>query len=116
MDQPVEYDPQAVAQDAIGEYPVTGEEVEDQVDLLQENDFQKYWRQYRLLNSLLIALFLMVFALVIVWNIIIWVAPEGEARADFSDAGQAPLQKKQQRQQVNYLLFLQTFVEQILLQ
>ncbi len=103
MDQPVEYDSHAVAPEAIGEYHVAGEEVEGLVDLLQENDFQKYWRQYRLLNSLLIALFLMVFALVIVWNIIIWVAPGEEARADFSDAGRVPMQKKLKQQKVKLM-------------
>ena len=63
-----------------------------------ETPLQKYMREYRLLNSMLISLFLMVLFLVCFWNLIIWTAPEGDGMSDFSDATPAPKQKKQQQQ------------------
>ena len=74
-----------------------------QVDLLQENPFEKYWREHRLLNSLLISLFLIMLAMVLVWNIIVWVEPAGEPVADFSDAGREPDRKKMKEQKVKLM-------------
>ena len=100
MDQSLDEDLQA---DLLQEEAAEGEGLAGLADLLEENEFQKYWREYRLLNSLLIALFIMILALVLVWNIIIWVAPEDEGRADFSDAGREPMQKRVKQQKVKLM-------------
>jgi hypothetical protein len=72
---------------------VDSEEVSSEA-LHIETPLQKYMREYRLLNSMLISLFLMVLFLVCFWNLIIWTAPEGDGMSDFSDAAPVVRQKK----------------------
>ena len=103
MDQSTECDPQTLAQEALAAVESAEETGEAISSPPLEGSFSKYWQEYRLLNSLLIALFLMVFALVLVWNIIIWVAPEGDGGADFADAGRMPAHKKIQQQKVKLM-------------
>ena len=52
-----------------------------------ESAFAKYLREYRLLNSLLISLVMILGTFVAMWNIVVYVAAAGEGDADFSDAG-----------------------------
>ena len=52
-----------------------------------EGAASKYLREFRLLNSLLLSLFLVIFLFGFLWNIVVWVAPAGEAPSDFADAG-----------------------------
>ena len=52
-----------------------------------ESPFSKYLREYRLLNSLFNFSFRSRLSFTLLWNIVVWVAPSGEPRADFSDAG-----------------------------
>ena len=49
-----------------------------------ESPLSKYLREYRLLNSLLISLFAVVLIFSLLWNILVFVAPAGEPRSDFS--------------------------------
>jgi hypothetical protein len=94
MDQPADSEPVEEIFDS--------EEVSSEAPHL-ETPLQKYMREYRLLNSMLISLFLMVLFLVCFWNLIIWTAPEGDGMSDFSDATPAPKQKKQQQQKVKLM-------------
>ena len=68
-----------------------------------ESSFSKYLREYRLLNSLLIALFAVVFLFALLWNIVVWVAPSGEAPSDFADAGNPASAPKKQEQKVRLM-------------
>jgi len=68
-----------------------------------EGAFGKYLREYRLLNSLLLSLFLVVFLFVCLWGIIIWEAPPGDQGSDFSDAGKQPASTKKQEQKVRLM-------------
>ena len=52
-----------------------------------EGAFGKYLREFRLLNSLLLSLFFVVFLFVCLWGIIIWEAPPGDQGSDFADPG-----------------------------
>jgi len=94
MDQPTESE--------LVEEVMDSEEVSSEAPHF-ETPLQKYMREYRLLNSMLISLFLMVLFLVCFWNLIIWTAPEGDGMSDFSDATPAPKQKKQQQQKVKLM-------------
>ena len=85
MDQPADIE--------LVEEVVDSEEVSSEAPHL-ETPLQKYMREYRLLNCLLFALFLMVLFLVCFWNLIIWTAPEGDGMSDFSDAAPVVRQKK----------------------
>lgn len=100
MDQPVEYDPQAIVPESIdGEVMPDGEFVGEEASF-QETAFQKYWRENRLLNSMLMALLLLLILFGILWNIIIFRRSGVDSGTDFADAGQQispPQQKKQQQ-------------------
>ena len=63
-----------------------------------ESAFGKYLREYRLLNSLLLSLLVMIVFFVAMWNLIIYVAIGGEGDSDFSDGGAAPAQQQQEKQ------------------
>ena len=54
-----------------------------------EGPFAKYLREYRLLNSLLISLIMILIFFIAIWNIVVYVASGGEGDSDFSDAGTA---------------------------
>ena len=69
-----------------------------------ESAFGKYLREYRLLNSLLLSLLVMIVFFVAIWNFIIYVAIGGEGDSDFSDAGAAPAQQQQEKQKVVKLM------------
>lgn len=96
-------DLQTFAEEVIGDAEQA--ESEDQVIYAPpvEGAFSKYLREYRLLNSLLLALFSTTLALVLLWGLIVYVAPEGEGTADFADAGKAPPQQKQQQKKVQLM-------------
>ncbi len=68
-----------------------------------ESPFGKYLREYRLLNSLLFALLVLVILFAAIWNIIIWAAPPGEAGSDFTDGGQQVAAPKKQEQKVRLM-------------
>ena len=65
-----------------------------------EGAFAKYLREYRLLNSLLVSLLLMIILFAALWSIVIYVAAGGEGDSDFSDGGAAPAAQKQEKQKV----------------
>jgi hypothetical protein len=69
-----------------------------------EGAFAKYMREYRLLNSLLFSLFVLVGAFAAMWNIVVYVAAAGEGSSDFSDAGTAPADQQQEKQKVVKLM------------
>ena len=69
-----------------------------------EGAFSKYLREYRLLNSLLISLVMIVGTFVAMWNIVVYVAAAGDGDADFSDAGTAPAQQNQEKKKVVKLM------------
>ncbi len=69
-----------------------------------EGPFARYLREYRLLNSLLISLFVMIIVFAMLWSIVIYVAIGGEGDSDFSDGGTAPAQQKQEKQKVVKLM------------
>ena len=68
-----------------------------------ESPFSKYLREYRLLNSLLISLFAVVFLLALLWNIVVWVAPGDDGGADFSDAGKSNAAPQKQEHKVRLM-------------
>ena len=69
-----------------------------------ESPFSKFLREYRLLNSLLISLFAVVFLLALLWNIVVWVAPGDDGpSSDFSDAGPNNTAPQKQEQTVRLL-------------
>jgi hypothetical protein len=68
-----------------------------------ESGFGKYLREYRLLNSLLLSLFFVVFLFVGLWGIIIWEAPAGDQGSDFADPGKQPSASKKQEQKVRLM-------------
>ena len=69
-----------------------------------ESAFGKYMREYRLLNSLLVSLFILVGSFAALWNIVVYVAAAGEGSSDFSDAGTAPAEQQQEKQKVVKLM------------
>ena len=69
-----------------------------------ESAFAKYMREYRLLNSLLISLVMIIGCFVAMWNIVVYVAAAGEGDADFSDAGTAAAQQNQEKKKVVKLM------------
>ncbi len=71
-----------------------------------EGAFGKYLREYRLLNSLLMSLCIIVgiIAFMLAWTIIIPMGEEGDS--DFGDAG-APAQQQQQQQQQQLVKLMQ---------
>lgn len=69
-----------------------------------EGAFAKYLREYRLLNSLLVSLLLMIILFAALWSIVIYVAAGGEGDSDFSDGGAAPADQKQEKQKVVKLM------------
>jgi hypothetical protein len=68
-----------------------------------EGAFGKYLREYRLLNSLLFSLLFLVILFAALWNLILWVAPDGESGSDFSDAGKQANAPKKQEQKVRLM-------------
>ena len=68
-----------------------------------ESTLSKYLREYRLLNSLLISLFAVVFLFALLWNIVVWVAPGDDAGADFSDAGKSNAAPQKQEHKVRLM-------------
>ncbi len=72
-----------------------------------EGSVAKYMREYRLLNSLLVSLFILVGSFAALWNIVVYVAAAGEGNSDFSDAGAAPADQQQEKQKILLLLVLQ---------
>ena len=68
-----------------------------------ESSFSRYLRKYRLLNSLLFSLFIVVFLFGILWNIVVWVAPGDDQGADFSDAGKSNAAPQKQEQKVRLM-------------
>lgn len=68
-----------------------------------EGAFGKYLREFRLLNSLLFSLLLVVFLFVFLWGVIIWEAPPGDQGSDFADAGKQPTSTKKQEQKVRLM-------------
>ena len=69
-----------------------------------EGPVAKYMREYRLLNSLLVSLFILVGSFAALWNIVVYVAAAGEGNSDFSDAGAAPADQQQEKQKVVKLM------------
>ncbi len=69
-----------------------------------EGAFAKYLREYRLLNSLLLSLVVMVSTLLAMWNIVVYVAAAGEGNSDFSDAGTAPAEQQQEKKKTVKLM------------
>ena len=68
-----------------------------------ESALSKYLRDYRLLNSLLLALFFMVFTFSIFWNMLMGLPISDDAGSDFSDAGQPTAAPKKQEQKVRLM-------------
>ena len=99
MDQPVEYDPQSVAPESIDGEVMTDGELVGQEGFFRETAFQKYWRENRLLNSMLMALLLLLILFGVLWNLIIYQRIGIDAGTDFTDAGQQIAQQKQKKQQ-----------------
>ena len=77
------------------------EEIQETAPL--ESPFGMYLREYRLLNSLLVSLLVLVILFAAIWNIIIWAAPAGEAGSDFTDGGQQVAAPKKQEQKVRLM-------------
>ena len=77
------------------------EEIQETAPL--ESPFAMYLREYRLLNSLLVSLLVLVILFAAIWNIIIWAAPAGEAGSDFTDGGQQVAAPKKQEQKVRLM-------------
>ncbi|MDC3335438.1 terpene cyclase/mutase family protein [Opitutales bacterium] len=69
-----------------------------------EGAFSKYMREYRLLNSLLISLFMMTILMASIWGMMMGIALSGEGSSDFSDGGAAPAAQKQEKQKVVKLM------------
>ena len=67
-----------------------------------EGAFSKYLRTYRLLNSLLLALFFLVITFSVIWNIMMGIPLSDDAGSDFADAGQpSTAPKKQEQSQID---------------
>ena len=79
---------------------------EDQITVAPplESAFAKYLREYRLLNSLLLSLIMILGFFIAMWNIVVYVAAAGEGDSDFSDAGTAPAQQNQEKKKVVKLM------------
>ncbi|MDC3335439.1 terpene cyclase/mutase family protein [Opitutales bacterium] len=69
-----------------------------------EGAFSKYMREYRLLNSLLISLFMMTILMASIWGMMMGIALGGEGSSDFSDGGAPPAAQKQEKQKVVKLM------------
>ena len=100
MDDPVEHDPQAASAEGVvaGAYDTSLEEYAEEDFLYQENAFQQYWRQNRLLNSMLISLLFMLLIFWVLWDIIIFAAQGGEQGSDFVDAGESTVTKPREKE------------------
>ena len=68
-----------------------------------ESPFSKYLREYRLLNSLLISLFAVLFLFGLLWNIVVWVDTGESQGADFSDAGKSNVAPQKQEHKVRLM-------------
>lgn len=68
-----------------------------------ESSFSKYLRTYRLLNSLLLALFFMVMTFSVFWNMMMGLPLSDDVGSDFSDAGQTTAAPKKQEQKVRLM-------------
>ena len=68
-----------------------------------ESPFSKYLREYRLLNSLLISLFAVLFLFGLLWNIVVWVDTGESQGADFSDAGKSNVAPQKQEHMVRLM-------------
>ena len=68
-----------------------------------EGAFSKYLRTYRLLNSLLLALFFLVITFSVIWNIMMGIPLSDDAGSDFADAGQPSTAPKKQEQKVRLM-------------
>jgi len=68
-----------------------------------ESPLSKYLRKYRLLNSLLLALFFMVGTFAVLWNIMMGIPLTDDMSSDFSDGGKPTSAPKQQRQTVRLM-------------
>ena len=68
-----------------------------------ETPVGKYMREYRLLNSMLLSLLMLILLFAAIWNIIIWVAPDGESGSDFTDGGKPTTSPKKQEQKVRLM-------------
>jgi hypothetical protein len=69
-----------------------------------EGAFSKYMREYRLLNSLLVSLFMLTILMASIWGMMMGIALSGEGSSDFSDGGAAPAAQKQEKQKVVKLM------------
>jgi hypothetical protein len=68
-----------------------------------ESPFSKYLRTYRLLNSLLLALFFMVGTFAVLWNIVMGLPLTDDLSSDFSDGGKPSSAPKKQQQTVRLM-------------
>ena len=68
-----------------------------------ESPFSKYLRKYRLLNSLLLALFCMVGTFSFLWNMMMGLPLSDDTVSDFSDAGKPSAAPKKQEQKVRLM-------------
>ncbi len=68
-----------------------------------ESPFSKYLREYRLLNSLLISLFAVLFLFGLLWNIVVWVDTGESQGADFSDARKSNVAPQKQEHKVRLM-------------
>ena len=68
-----------------------------------EGPFGKYFREYRLLNSLLFALFFLVILLIVFWSIIFTIPSGGEPQSDFVNNGPEATAPKKQEQKVRLM-------------
>ncbi len=99
MDDLVEHDAQAVSAEGVvdGAHDTSMEEYAEEDFLYQENAFQQYWRQNRLLNSMLISLLVMLLLFWALWDIIIFAAQGGEPGSDFVDAGESTVTQPREK-------------------
>ena len=77
--------------------------IQPQESVPLESSFSKYLRTYRLLNSLLLALFFMVMTFSVFWNMMMGLPLSDDAGSDFSDAGQPTAAPKKQEQKVRLM-------------
>ena len=94
MDQQAEYPEEPIYE------PEEGLEYEDSSVVAPplEGAFGKYLREYRLLNSLLMALLLTIIFFVIMWITYITIKKGGEGDADFAGGAPAAAPQKQEKQ------------------
>ena len=68
-----------------------------------ESSFGKYFREYRLLNSLLFGLFFLIVMTVALWIFKLVIPPGGEPDSDFMDGGKQVASPKKQEQKVRLM-------------